>query len=704
VPGVIGLSASPSPWTFRLAVGGLLAMPAMLATLWRTFLAQAIVPSGEQLNIATFVIARDQRAYLATDFTYGSGDPSRFYTPLQVDLFDAFWKWGGSIQGAIAIQTVLIVVATTLAAGLSMYLLTHRILPAVVVAAAALNYRSVLSAGDIWGLGPSWTVLPRAWAAPLAFGAIALWLRAVETRDFRYHVGCGLLLAGAINIHPPTGAPLAAAVVGATALVALSDRVRWREPVALLCACTVGALPFIVGYATHIAIAAPVDYESFMAAARLRVDASILPRVLHTLTQSLTPGTDSFTVNGALAGCVTGATVVAIALSSERQRLRELARLTVVLVVASVVVPLAAQLVLLRIEHSPIPTIDLFRGLRLLVPIGLMVGGLGMAAALRSTGWPRLLAFPMSALMLLDIDTAESMSRLDVWPVAIAALLVVALPMVPPIRQRLPLILVLGIGAILFVQPLVSISLATRAGGFCCDVPPQPESELTTTELVQWLKTLEDHAVVETSSVEDNAALRLRIETEHGVTWIAKDGNVLLYSDPAKAVLWSIRSNRARQLVSTRDVAGLREAARDYGASLVLVDRLVWRDRVAGANVVAAWSGISNPTATDWVGVFAVGQPDNAASRLAATYTGGAPEGKIGLTFNGLTFDGTYEVRLFASDSWNRLAVSTQLKVIGSTATVEPAAASAVGPSVAVGWSGVTLPMFENDRFTVFRP
>jgi hypothetical protein len=225
-----------------------------------------------------------------------------------------------------------------------------------------------------------------------------------------------------------------------------------------------------------------------------------------------------------------------------------------------------------------------------------------------------------------------------------------------------------------------------------------------TDELITWVRTLPENTVLETSAVFDNAAMRLRIETKHGVTWIAKDGNVLLYSDPSKLVLWGARSNRAHELVSRRDVAGLRSAAHDYGASLVVVDRLIWPDPVVGANVIATWSGIAKPTATDWVGVFAAGQPDDAAYRLAANVTSGAPNGTVGLTMSGLTFDGTYEIRLFSGSSGDRLAVSSRFQVIGSNATVERGGATAVGPSVAASWSGITTPLFQNDRFTVFRP
>src|SRR5439155_26745703 len=133
----------------------------------------------------------------------------------------------GSVQGAIAIQVVPLIVATVAAAALSVYFLTHRALPALVVGVSALNYRSLLSAGEIWGLGPSWAVLPRAWAAPLSFGVLALWLRAVETRSRTLYVACGLISGVTVNVHPPTGIPLSGAVIGGSLVQALAHRRRW---------------------------------------------------------------------------------------------------------------------------------------------------------------------------------------------------------------------------------------------------------------------------------------------------------------------------------------------------------------------------------------------------------------------------------------------------------------------------------------------
>jgi hypothetical protein len=85
----------------------------------------------------------------------------------------------------------------------------------------------------------------------------------------------------------------------------------------------------------------------------------------------------------------------------------------------------------------------------------------------------------------------------------------------------------------------------------------------------------------------------------------------------------------------------------------------------AGTDVTATWAGIATPTSKDWVGVWAVGQPDTDVTRIAVKYTGGAAAGSVTLTIPGGTAPGNYEIRLFANDSWTRLAKSGTFAVNG---------------------------------------
>ncbi|MDQ6949951.1 MAG: right-handed parallel beta-helix repeat-containing protein, partial [Actinomycetota bacterium] len=70
----------------------------------------------------------------------------------------------------------------------------------------------------------------------------------------------------------------------------------------------------------------------------------------------------------------------------------------------------------------------------------------------------------------------------------------------------------------------------------------------------------------------------------------------------------------------------------------------------AGGQVSVSWSGIATPTATDWVGLYAVGAPDSAYRSWQ--YTGGASDGATTLTVPTSETTGPHEVRLFANDGY----------------------------------------------------
>jgi hypothetical protein len=69
--------------------------------------------------------------------------------------------------------------------------------------------------------------------------------------------------------------------------------------------------------------------------------------------------------------------------------------------------------------------------------------------------------------------------------------------------------------------------------------------------------------------------------------------------------------------------------------------------------LTVSWSNIATPTAYDWVALYAAGAPDWAVK--AWKYTGGARTGSTSLTVPWGTAPGTYEVRLFANNSYTRL-------------------------------------------------
>ena len=88
----------------------------------------------------------------------------------------------------------------------------------------------------------------------------------------------------------------------------------------------------------------------------------------------------------------------------------------------------------------------------------------------------------------------------------------------------------------------------------------------------------------------------------------------------------------------------------------------------AGGTVTVSWSGISNPSSMDWIGLYAVGAGDNAFLRwMYVSCTMGASSaqasGSCPFVLPGSVGAGNYEFRLFANNGYSRLATSNQLAV-----------------------------------------
>jgi hypothetical protein len=80
-----------------------------------------------------------------------------------------------------------------------------------------------------------------------------------------------------------------------------------------------------------------------------------------------------------------------------------------------------------------------------------------------------------------------------------------------------------------------------------------------------------------------------------------------------------------------------------------------------GDTVSVSWSGIQNPTSTDWIGLFAVGAPDSAMRSWR--YTTGTSSGSTTLPVPWGTPPGQYEVRLYYNNSMVRMATSNPITV-----------------------------------------
>jgi hypothetical protein len=103
-----------------------------------------------------------------------------------------------------------------------------------------------------------------------------------------------------------------------------------------------------------------------------------------------------------------------------------------------------------------------------------------------------------------------------------------------------------------------------------------------------------------------------------------------------------------------------------------------------------SWTGIPSPTSTDWVALVTVGPLSLDANWWASTTTTGTASGTKDLTLPPNIPSGTYELRLFANNGWQRLAVANYVYV-GPTFSVTPATV-APGGTVTMTWTGIVGP------------
>src|SRR5262249_22826768 len=103
------------------------------------------------------------------------------------------------------------------------------------------------------------------------------------------------------------------------------------------------------------------------------------------------------------------------------------------------------------------------------------------------------------------------------------------------------------------------------------------------------------------------------------------------------------------------------------------------------------------PTSTDWMVLVRTGSADT--NWLASWYTTGTSSGSRTITLPATATAGTYELRLFAQDSWRRLAVSN---TINGLATIFAASPCVVvpGATVTATWSNIGAPTAK-DWFTI---
>ena len=111
----------------------------------------------------------------------------------------------------------------------------------------------------------------------------------------------------------------------------------------------------------------------------------------------------------------------------------------------------------------------------------------------------------------------------------------------------------------------------------------------------------------------------------------------------------------------------------------------------AGGQFTVSWSYLLSPSTHDWIGLYASSLASNSAY-LAYQFTNGQSSGYAVFTVPAATPAGTtYELRLFANGSYNRLATTDSFTVTVPTLSVNPSAVRP-GAILTVTWANVVSP------------
>ncbi len=116
----------------------------------------------------------------------------------------------------------------------------------------------------------------------------------------------------------------------------------------------------------------------------------------------------------------------------------------------------------------------------------------------------------------------------------------------------------------------------------------------------------------------------------------------------------------------------------------------------AGGTLSASWSGISTPTATDWIGLYVPGAPsgnyiDWIYVSCSKTPSGPVAAGSCPFVLPNVP-TGTYELRLLANNGFTVLATSNAFTVTGSTSLNVTPTSIAAGGTLSASWSGISTP------------
>jgi hypothetical protein len=114
----------------------------------------------------------------------------------------------------------------------------------------------------------------------------------------------------------------------------------------------------------------------------------------------------------------------------------------------------------------------------------------------------------------------------------------------------------------------------------------------------------------------------------------------------------------------------------------------------AGSALTARWSGITAPTATDWIGLYSPGAADAAYQEwvyvsCSKTPAGALSWGSCAFVLPSAQAVGDYELRLFANNAFTRLAASNAFTVQAGTSLSAAPTNVSPGAAVTARWNGI---------------
>ena len=124
-------------------------------------------------------------------------------------------------------------------------------------------------------------------------------------------------------------------------------------------------------------------------------------------------------------------------------------------------------------------------------------------------------------------------------------------------------------------------------------------------------------------------------------------------------------------VVTAYNTSGLEsDASNEVSATIGVSATLSLVATPGSGNVTVSWSGVTNPTVTDWIGRYSTGAGDGSYgewkySSSCAQSPGSSPRSSGSCIFALPTVPGTYEYRLFANGTYVRLGTSNIITVSG---------------------------------------